>query len=501
MRASGTSSSTRTWPPARPHGPHRLYGADGLSVAEATDDAGSGAALARTGPIGSPVAGQRHAGRRLRARSHGLAAQVWSRQEGYPGDECVPRIPQDPLARRPQVLARDAPGVDLGAQGALRPGPAAARAAGAHAGALRPSPRRSLRGGGSRGSAGGSVIAAPFDTELFGHWWFEGPDFLGEVYRALPGQSGRHPEHRVASTCRSIRRPARSSCTTGSWGANGDFSMWLNDRTAWTWPRLWPLEAPSGTWPRPRSPTPAHARCWPRRRARCCWPVVRLAVHHLDRRGDGLRRAALHRALRRRGMSALGPRARGATPAGRPGSGRGAVAAGPCLPERARRGASGPDGFKGACRYTRASSESRYRRCPRSQPNPDMTTPRSVVIHGHFYQPPREDPWLDEVEPEPSRGAVPRLERAHRAGVLSRGRRGPDPGAGRADRADRQHSTNGSASTSGRRCWNGWSTLPRRPTRRSWPGTAPARPGSATATPWPCRTITPSCRSPPAARS
>lgn len=26
----------------------------------------------------------------------------------------------------------------------------------------------------------------------------------------------------------------------------------------------------------------------------------------------------------------------------------------------------------------------------------------SVVIHGHFYQPPREDPWLDEVEREPS---------------------------------------------------------------------------------------------------
>lgn len=26
----------------------------------------------------------------------------------------------------------------------------------------------------------------------------------------------------------------------------------------------------------------------------------------------------------------------------------------------------------------------------------------SVVIHGHFYQPPREDPWLEEVEREPS---------------------------------------------------------------------------------------------------
>jgi hypothetical protein len=31
-----------------------------------------------------------------------------------------------------------------------------------------------------------------------------------------------------------------------------------------------------------------------------------------------------------------------------------------------------------------------------------MTSPRSIVIHGHFYQPPREDPWLEEVEREPS---------------------------------------------------------------------------------------------------
>ncbi len=28
----------------------------------------------------------------------------------------------------------------------------------------------------------------------------------------------------------------------GTWGANGDFSMWLSPRTAWTWQRLWPLE-------------------------------------------------------------------------------------------------------------------------------------------------------------------------------------------------------------------------------------------------------------------
>ena len=48
----------------------------------------------------------------------------------------------------------------------------------------------------------------------------------------------------------------------GSWGANGDFSMWLSDQTAWTWERLWPLEerfwdaAPAAP-PSPASPPPS----------------------------------------------------------------------------------------------------------------------------------------------------------------------------------------------------------------------------------------------------
>ena len=54
----------------------------------------------------------------------------------------------------------------------------------------------------------------------------------------------------------------------------------------------------------------------------------------------------------------------------------------------------------------------------------------SVVIHGHFYQPPREDPWLDEVEAEPS--AAPfhdwnqRVERDCYRAVVAARLYGPD---------------------------------------------------------------------------
>ena len=85
------------------------------------------------------------------------------------------------------------------------------------------------------------VIVAPFDTELFGHWWFEGPDFLGDVYRALRGRPDVHP---ATGSGHLLRHPSRAAIRmpSGSWGANGDFTMWLSEQTAWTWERLWPLE-------------------------------------------------------------------------------------------------------------------------------------------------------------------------------------------------------------------------------------------------------------------
>jgi hypothetical protein len=82
---------------------------------------------------------------------------------------------------------------------------------------------------------------APFDTELFGHWWYEGPQFLGSVYRALRDQ----PDVRPVTASRHLdtfRARTGIRLATGSWGANGDFSMWLNAQTAFMWPRIWDLE-------------------------------------------------------------------------------------------------------------------------------------------------------------------------------------------------------------------------------------------------------------------
>jgi 1,4-alpha-glucan branching enzyme len=164
--------------------------------------------------------------------------QVWSRFEGYPGDEWYLEFHKMRWPGGLKLWRVTGSGVDLGDKQPYSPSAAYDRAqshADHFAGLL-------ARIAESEGRNREAVVVAPFDTELFGHWWFEGPDFLGGVYRSL---AGRREQVRPVTSSRHLgEHPARLAIRMpwGSWGANGDFSMWLSDQTAWTWERLWPLE-------------------------------------------------------------------------------------------------------------------------------------------------------------------------------------------------------------------------------------------------------------------
>ena len=82
------------------------------------------------------------------------------------------------------------------------------------------------------------LVVAPYDAELFGHWWYEGPEFLDLFVRKAvfdqkefslisPGDYlQRHPANQVAN-------PSASS-----WGEEGYWSVWLNENNAWIYPHL-----------------------------------------------------------------------------------------------------------------------------------------------------------------------------------------------------------------------------------------------------------------------
>ncbi|MCE5252402.1 DUF1957 domain-containing protein [bacterium] len=82
------------------------------------------------------------------------------------------------------------------------------------------------------------IICAPFDAELFGHWWFEGPRWLYSVLKEVASD----PELE-ASTMGEYRDryPAIEvvSLPEGSWGKGGFHWIWLNDWTKWTWKHIY----------------------------------------------------------------------------------------------------------------------------------------------------------------------------------------------------------------------------------------------------------------------
>lgn len=85
------------------------------------------------------------------------------------------------------------------------------------------------------------VVCAPYDAELFGHWWFEGPRWLAEVVRRASA-SGQV----TLSTCSAYldQHPPQTvfALPEGSWGEGGFHWVWLNEWTEWTWKHLYQCE-------------------------------------------------------------------------------------------------------------------------------------------------------------------------------------------------------------------------------------------------------------------
>ena len=83
-----------------------------------------------------------------------------------------------------------------------------------------------------------ATLTTPFDTELFGHWWFEGPEFIRHLIRGLHHSPWVNMVK--ASEQLDITNPQEViSIPEGSWGENNNHDVWMNDGNKWTWEQIY----------------------------------------------------------------------------------------------------------------------------------------------------------------------------------------------------------------------------------------------------------------------
>lgn len=164
-------------------------------------------------------------------RNHATSEQVWSRDLGYPGDSVYREFHRRIDGSGWQYWRITSKQTDLGSKQLYDPEVARNRASehAAHFASMINSlsaQREQLRGD-------PGIIVAAYDTELFGHWWYEGPAWIAGVLRNL---ASAHSMTAVApSTVLTERRLPMGRLRESSWGTGGGHDTWMNSETVWIW--------------------------------------------------------------------------------------------------------------------------------------------------------------------------------------------------------------------------------------------------------------------------
>lgn len=180
-----------------------------------------------------------HSGVAVIGRNHKVGEQVWSAQYGYPGDFDYREFHKKAGTSGLQYWRITGAKVELGDKDFYHPDWAEYKVE-QHAEHFAHLVGDQLRQYHNQTGKFG-LVAANYDTELFGHWWYEGVNWLGKVIRHL----NQHPEVELTSASQFIEQHPPENVLDlpeSSWGAGGTHFVWDNTETHWMWSPIHEVE-------------------------------------------------------------------------------------------------------------------------------------------------------------------------------------------------------------------------------------------------------------------
>lgn len=87
------------------------------------------------------------------------------------------------------------------------------------------------------------IVVCPYDAELFGHWWYEGPSWLDYVIRKTACDQQAYRLITPGNYLATHGRGPRTGLSLSSWGEDGYSKVWLNPSNDWMYRHLHKAEA------------------------------------------------------------------------------------------------------------------------------------------------------------------------------------------------------------------------------------------------------------------
>lgn len=160
--------------------------------------------------------------------------QVWSAADGYPGDGCFREFHKKDDKSGMHYWRITSPTTDLGDKMLYDPVLAMSKVnenSDHYTTILYHMLNDYKKATGKHG-----LVMVSFDTELFGHWWFEGVEFIKQVIKKLNNYLPEIERQTAAEYLDKYPPTEAIQIPESSWGQGGHFWVWQNHLTEWMWP-------------------------------------------------------------------------------------------------------------------------------------------------------------------------------------------------------------------------------------------------------------------------